>query len=121
MPCCHRQYRQACCSSLPGCARAGWPHSTQVRRPTTPSVAGTATPPRSGLTGLGRRPTFALIGARRVGLSFDMPVPSSLDPWALALSVAALVAIFRFKAGMIPTLLACAAAGVALHFALGVA
>ena len=49
------------------------------------------------------------------GLSFDVPVPTSLDPWALALSAAAVIAIFRFKAGMIPTLLACAAAGVVLH------
>ena len=54
---------------------------------------------------------------RSLGLSFDAPVPTSLDPWALALSVAAITAIFRFKAGMIPTLLACAAAGVVLHFA----
>ncbi len=55
-----------------------------------------------------------------MGLSFDAPVPSSLDPWALALSIAALVMIFRLKVGMIPTMLACAGAGVALHFALGV-
>jgi chromate transporter len=51
------------------------------------------------------------------GLAFDVPVPASLDPWALALSAAAVLAIFRFKAGMIPTLLGCAAAGVALHVA----
>ena len=51
-----------------------------------------------------------------MGVGFDAPVLVSLDPWALALSAAALVAVFRFKAGMIPTLLACAAAGVALHF-----
>jgi chromate transporter len=49
------------------------------------------------------------------GLRLDLPVPASLDPWALALSLAAMLAIFRFKAGMIPTLLACAAAGVGLH------
>ena len=47
-----------------------------------------------------------------MGLSFDAPVPASLDPWALALSAAAVLAIFRFKAGMIPTLLACAVLGV---------
>ncbi|MBN9561994.1 MAG: chromate efflux transporter [Alphaproteobacteria bacterium] len=57
---------------------------------------------------------------RTLGLSFDAPVPTSLDPWALALSAAALVAIFRFKAGMIPTLLTCAVAGVVLHLAFGV-
>ncbi len=52
---------------------------------------------------------------RTLGLPCDVPVPASLDPWALALSAAAVLAIFRFKAGMIPTLLACAAAGVAMH------
>lgn len=49
------------------------------------------------------------------GLSFDVPVLASLDPWALALSAAAVIAIFRFKAGMIPTLVACAVFGVVLH------
>lgn len=52
-----------------------------------------------------------------LGLSFNVPVPASLDPWALALSAAAVVAIFRFKVGMIPTLLACAAVGGVLHLA----
>jgi chromate transporter len=49
------------------------------------------------------------------GLAFDMPVLSSVDPWALALSVAAIIAIFRFKVGMITTLLACSAIGILLH------
>jgi chromate transporter len=49
------------------------------------------------------------------GLSFDMPVLSSVDPWALLLSLAAMIAIFRFKVGMITTLLACSAAGIVLH------
>ncbi len=57
---------------------------------------------------------------RAYGLAFDVPVAGSLDPWALSLSAAAIVAIFRFKAGMIPTLLACAAAGVALHLTFGI-
>ncbi len=52
---------------------------------------------------------------RVLGAGFDAPVPASLDPWALALSGAAVVAVFGFKAGMIPTLLACSAAGIALH------
>jgi chromate transporter len=54
---------------------------------------------------------------RGYGLSFDMPVLASVDPWALALSVAAIVAIFRFKVGMITTLLACSAVGIILHLA----
>jgi chromate transporter len=49
------------------------------------------------------------------GLSMDVPVPASLDPWALALSVAAVIAIFRFKAGMIQTLIACSAIGLVLY------
>jgi chromate transporter len=52
---------------------------------------------------------------RGFGLSFDAPVLPSLDLWALALSAAAILAIFRFKAGMIPTLLACSVAGIILH------
>jgi chromate transporter len=54
---------------------------------------------------------------RGFGLSFDVPVLSSLDPWALLLSAAAMVAIFRFKAGMIQTLLVCSLAGIFLYFA----
>ena len=54
---------------------------------------------------------------RSYGLSFDVPVLASVDPWALALSVAAIIAIFRFKVGMIATLLACSAAGIILHLA----
>jgi chromate transporter len=52
---------------------------------------------------------------RGYGFAFDMPVISSVDLWALALSVAAIIAIFRFKVGMIPTLAACSLAGVALY------
>ncbi|MBI3514560.1 MAG: hypothetical protein HY060_10925 [Proteobacteria bacterium] len=51
---------------------------------------------------------------RGFGVAFDAPVPSSVDGWALALA-AAMIAIFRFKVGMIPTLLACSAAGVILY------
>jgi chromate transporter len=50
------------------------------------------------------------------GFAFDMPLPASVEPWALALSIAAMVAIFRFKVGMITTLLACSAVGIGLHF-----
>jgi chromate transporter len=50
-------------------------------------------------------------------VNFDAPNLASVDPWALSLSTAAAVAIFRFKVGMIPTLGACCAAGIALHVA----
>jgi chromate transporter len=55
--------------------------------------------------------------ARAWGLAFDMPVAASVDLWALLLAAAAMVAIFRFKAGMIPTLATSSAAGVLLHLA----
>jgi chromate transporter len=50
-------------------------------------------------------------------LSFDAPRLSSVDPWALFLSVVAIVAIFRLKVGMIPTLIGCCSAGLLLYFA----
>jgi chromate transporter len=52
-------------------------------------------------------------------LSFDAPRLASVDPWALALAVAAAVAIFRFRVGMIATLAGCCAVGIIL-FLLGV-
>jgi chromate transporter len=51
------------------------------------------------------------------GIGFDAPVMSSGDPWAFALSLAAGIAIFRFKIDMIPVLAACSAAGIALYLA----
>jgi chromate transporter len=54
---------------------------------------------------------------RAYGLAFDMPQLSSVDPWALALALLAIVAILRFKVGMIATLIACTAAGAVLHLA----
>jgi chromate transporter len=59
------------------------------------------------------------VAIRAFPFAFDAPKPASLDPWALALSAAAVIAIFVFRIGMIPTLAACCAAGIAL-FALGV-
>jgi chromate transporter len=58
-----------------------------------------------------------VVPVRSYGFSFDAPVFTSVDPWALALSVAAIIAIFRFKVGMITTLLACSAVGIILHLA----
>jgi chromate transporter len=48
-------------------------------------------------------------------LSFDAPRLSSVNLWALVLSIAAIVAIFRFKIGMIPTLIGCCSAGLLLY------
>jgi len=49
-------------------------------------------------------------------LAFDAPKLTSVDPWALVLSIAAAVAIFRFKVGMIETLAGCCVAGIVLFF-----
>jgi chromate transporter len=51
-----------------------------------------------------------------LGLSFDAPVIASVQPWAVALSLVAMIAIFRFKAGMLQTLAGCSLAGVILYF-----
>ncbi len=52
---------------------------------------------------------------RSFGLSFDMPVWSSLDVAALVLAVAAATAIFRFNIGMLTVLAGSCVAGVALR------
>ena len=52
---------------------------------------------------------------RGFGLAFDAPVLASADLWALALSGAAIVAIFGLKAGMMPTLAACSGIGIGLY------
>ncbi|EJZ18078.1 chromate transporter, partial [Rhizobium sp. Pop5] len=53
------------------------------------------------------------------GLRLDIPVLQSAVPAAMALSLAAAIAIFRFKASVIATLLACAAAGMAWTLVVG--
>ena len=61
---------------------------------------------------------FRQVAMWRLGpVRFDAPVLASVDPWALLLSVAAAVAILRFKAGTLVTLAATSAAGVALYVA----
>ena len=54
---------------------------------------------------------------RVFGVGFDAPVLASINIWAAALSVAAVVAVFRFKAGMLATLAACSLVGVVLDLA----
>lgn len=55
------------------------------------------------------------VAINNYGLNFDAPVISSVDPWSLALALAAAAAIFRLRAGMIPTLLACCLGGIGLY------
>jgi chromate transporter len=53
------------------------------------------------------------------GLALDVPVLSTLDVASAVLTAAAIVAMFRFKAGMIPVLAACSAAGILYYLATG--
>ena len=53
----------------------------------------------------------------RVGpLRFDMPVLTSIDPWALLLTVASVLAVFRFRIGVFTVLAGASIAGIALHY-----
>jgi chromate transporter len=54
-----------------------------------------------------------------LGMSLDMPVLATIDPAALVLTLAAVVALFHLKIGMIRVLAACSAAGVLYFLAIG--
>jgi chromate transporter len=61
---------------------------------------------------------FRRTGEVKAGpFDFDWPVWSSVDPAAAVLSLAALVAVFRFRAGPLVVLAACGAAGLLLGLA----
>ena len=49
------------------------------------------------------------------GMSIDWPVAASIDLPALLLTSAAVIAVFRFRVGVLPVIGGCAAAGVLLH------
>jgi chromate transporter len=52
-------------------------------------------------------------------LTLVVPVLSSIQWPTLILALAAIVAMFRYKVGMIPTFAACSAAGVAFYLITG--
>ena len=54
-----------------------------------------------------------------LGATVDVPVLASVNLPSLVLTVAAAIAVFRFKVGMIPVLLASSLAGVAYYVAAG--
>jgi chromate transporter len=59
---------------------------------------------------------FSEVDPLRFGpIAFDMPRLTTVDPWALLLSAMTIVAVFRFKTGMLLTLSASSAAGVGLY------
>ena len=51
------------------------------------------------------------------GLDMDVPVLSSIDPWAVTLSLLAAAMIFFLRISMLVTLAASAVAGLALYAA----
>ena len=53
------------------------------------------------------------------GMSLDIPVLATMDPAALVLTLAAIVAVFYHKISMIPVLAGCSAAGVLYFLAVG--
>ena len=59
--------------------------------------------------------SVARITAGRI--NFDLPLIASVDLWALAISVAAIIAMFRLKVGIFQVLGGASVAGIALHFA----
>ncbi|MGT2436463.1 chromate efflux transporter [Bradyrhizobium betae] len=59
----------------------------------------------------------AIVPVHAFPLNFDRPVLSSVDVPALLLAIAAAIAIFRFKLGMLTVLAGSCAAGVALRLA----
>jgi chromate transporter len=61
---------------------------------------------------------FAAVAVYRAGpLLLNLPVPASISWPALLLSLGAVIAMFRFKSGMVATLLACSLLGVLIYFA----
>ncbi len=60
---------------------------------------------------------FGSLEERRVlGMRLLIPEWATLDPWILALTGVAFVALFRFRLGMIYTLVGTAALGIVVHF-----
>jgi chromate transporter len=55
----------------------------------------------------------------RFGTSLDVPVLATIDRAALVLTLAAILALFHLRIGMIPVLAACSAAGVLYFLAVG--
>ena len=53
---------------------------------------------------------------REFGLKVDVPVLASINLPATALSLAAMVAIFRLETGMLPTMAACSLAGILYYY-----
>lgn len=60
-----------------------------------------------------------MVAVHNFGFSLEVPVLSSIDVFATVIAVAAALALFRFKFGVIQTLLGCSIAGVVLVLVFG--
>src|SRR4029077_11886338 len=60
-----------------------------------------------------------LVPTSKWGLTLDIPVLATINIPSLILTVGAMLAIFRFKIGMIPTLAGAAVLGVLYHLSRG--
>ncbi|TWT15955.1 chromate efflux transporter [Reyranella sp. CPCC 100927] len=60
-----------------------------------------------------------LVPMHWLGLSVEVPVLASVNQPSLILTTGAVIAVFLFKSGMIPVLIACSLAGVAYGLAVG--
>lgn len=58
---------------------------------------------------------------RALGMTIDVPVLSSVNIPSLILTLAAVIAVFRFKVGMIPVIAGCSIAGLLYGLAVGFA
>jgi chromate transporter len=56
-----------------------------------------------------------VVPVRWLGLAFDAPILTSMNVTVTLLAAAAALAIFRFKAGMMPALASCCVASIARH------
>ena len=56
---------------------------------------------------------------RWLGMKIEVPVPGSANVPSLILTLGAILAVFRFKIGMIPVLLACSALGILYYLVTG--
>ena len=61
----------------------------------------------------------ATIPVHPAGFFFDAPALTSLDPWAVLLTIIAGIALLRFKLGVVTTLAVCAMLSVGLRLAFG--
>jgi chromate transporter len=69
---------------------------------------------------LGLHTLFGQVDERHAfGMMLHVPVLGTLSVASLVLCVAAMVALFRFKLGMIPTLIGCSVAGMVIYLAGG--